>query len=483
MSEGPLTGDLARFSELLVSRVGLTGLDASTRLDRVLADRMRATACKTAEAYFALLLAPETADQEMFELAEQLTVGETYFFRNPEQFQALKEVVLPALARRPAPHRPVRMLSAGCSSGEEAYTLAMVAQESGLLRSGVRIEGIDLNGLALAKARRACYAPWSLRGVSPEITARYFRERRGDFVLAPAIREMVSFSLGNLMQLDRTTEPGAYDVIFCRNVLIYFSADAIRRQLESLARALSPGGYLFLGHAETTRLADTCFQVEQSHGTFYYRKQDPQSLRSSYARSAVTIPASPLPARPKPVARPVAIRPRTEAPAPQPGLARAYELFASERFVEAEAILRNLPPTVAEAQEALLLLGAVLLNTGRGEAVETVCRRALANDEFSAGAHYLRALYYEQAGELASAIKDYEAASYLEPGFSLPHLRLGLLAKRRGEHEQGRRALTQALALLPNENDARLALFGGGFGRTALEQLCRSELAREGRAL
>ncbi|MNX78954.1 putative biofilm formation methyltransferase WspC [compost metagenome] len=302
-------------------------------------------------------------------------------------------------------------------------------------------------------------------------------------MLSPAIREMVSFSLGNLMQLDRTTEPGAYDVIFCRNVLIYFSADAIRRLLESLARALSPGGYLFLGHAETTRLANSSFRVEQTHGTFYYRKAETRALSPQPIRTAASLAASPLPARTKPLARPLAIRARTEPSAPQAGIARAYELFAAERFVEAEAVLRGLPPTVAEGQEALLLLGAVLLNTGRSEAVETVCRRALANDEFSAGAHYLRALYYEQAGELASAIKDYEAASYLDPGFSLPYLRLGLLAKRKGDHERGRRALTHALALLPSETDARLALFGGGFGRTALEQLCRSELAREGRAL
>lgn len=473
---GLLADDLARFSQLLCERVGISGLDASGELDQVLADRMRATACRTSDAYFELLMAPETTDQEMCQLAEQLTVGETYFFRYPEQFQALTEVVLPALAQRVMPLRPVRMLSAGCASGEEAYTLAMAAREFGLDRMGrgVRIEGVDINGLFLAKARRARYSAWSLRGVSPAICDRYFREQRGAFALHPALREMVTFEQGNLMQLERVTQPEAYDVIFCRNVLIYFSVEAIQRLLSALARSLAPGGYLFLGHAETARLAESCFALEHSHDTYYYRKQE---VTPASARAA--LPVTSLAGRriPGPSAE---ARELTLEPLSPRGLDEARALFIGERFVEAEAVLRGLAPREAESPEALLLLGAVLLNSGRGPAVEAVCRRALASDEFSAGAHYLLALYYDQAGEFGLAVKGYEAAAYLDSRFSLPHLRLGLLAKRGGDRGQARRALAQALALLPAEDDARLALFGGGFGRAALEQLCRAELGRDG---
>lgn len=471
----PLADDVARFSEFLTHRVGLTGFDASVQLDQLLAERMRATASATADAYFRLLLAAETADQEMCQLAEQLTVGETYFFRYPEQFRVLAEVALPDLAGRVGASRPLRMLSAGCASGEEAYTLAMVAREAGLERQGlgVRIEGVDINGLYLAKARRGHYSDWSLRGVLPAIRDRYFKEQRGGIGLNAGLREMVTFSQANLMQLDRATDPAAYDVIFCRNVLIYFSADATRHVLRHLERALAPGGYLFLGHAESARLAAGSLVLEQSHNTFFYRKAEARPERAPVPARAPAAPTRDRSAALSPSRVPTQPLPAAAAP----DLGQARSLFVAERFAEAEAVLRELVELEAQQLEALLMRGLALLNIGRAKDAEGVCRRALALDEFSAGAQYLLALYYEQAGETRMALKSYEAASYLDAGFALPHLRIGLLAKRAGDQGRARRALSHALGLLPAEDDDRLVLFCGGFGRAALEQLCRSELA------
>jgi chemotaxis protein methyltransferase CheR len=156
------------------------------------------------------------------------------------------------------------------------------------------------------------------------------------------------------------------------------------------------------------------------------------------------------------------------------------QLIREERFTDALAALHGLPQSVAPDPEALLLRAVVLTNAGRFREAEDACRELLAVDALSAGANYLSALCRERAGDLAGAINRDQTASYLAPAFAMPRVHLGLLERRSGRMDRARAELRQALALLPAEDESRILLFGGGFGRDALIVLCRAELRRCG---
>jgi len=181
------------------------------------------------------------------------------------------------------------------------------------------------------------------------------------------------------------------------------------------------------------------------------------------------------PARPSPVAA----KPRSVSP-PRSDLALVLELMRNERFAEAIRHLRALPEQARMDPDALLLLAVLLTNQGELADAEQTCRRLLALDEMHAGAHYLMALCREHASDLAGAKEHDQSAIYLDPGFAMPHLHLGLLAKRSGEPVVARRELSHAQLLLTREDASRLLLFGGGFSREALTRLCRAELSSLG---
>jgi chemotaxis protein methyltransferase CheR len=175
------------------------------------------------------------------------------------------------------------------------------------------------------------------------------------------------------------------------------------------------------------------------------------------------------------------------APAPRPlgpvpravpswDLGRAHELLRQERFTEAIETMQRLPPESDRDPDVLLLHAALQTHRGQLADAEDACQRLLAVDELSAGAHYLLALCREGARDRPNAVYHDQVATYLDPGFAMPHLHLGLLARREGDHVTAQRELGQALLLLQGEDSARLLLFGGGFGRDTLLALCRTEL-------
>ena len=243
-----------------------------------LAGRVAALDLGSFEEYFNHLRFGPGREQELERLAVHLTNNETYFYREVPQLQVFGGPILKAIKERKAKagERTLRLLSAGCSSGEEAYTLAMVVYDSGQFfwSWDVRVVGMDVDPSALEKARRATYHRNSFRTIPPAVVERHFAQGPGGLTVKDAIRRMVSFRPGNLV------EPAAYeglaplDAIFCRNVLIYFSDAMIRKVADLFEAALAPGGYLFLGHAESlSRITDRFIPV-RFQGAMAYRKPD-----------------------------------------------------------------------------------------------------------------------------------------------------------------------------------------------------------------
>lgn len=228
--------------------------------------------------YFHLKFHPDR-ESEWERLIPHLTNNESYFFRETGQLDALRDEVL-TIARAEAERagrRDVRILSAGCAAGEEAYTLAIVARESGLFPAPwrVRITGIDLDPAALARARAARYTENAFRRLDSRVRERYFTRVGGsEWELEPEIRSMVEFARANLVDPGWPRALPPQDIVFCRNVLIYFDAETTRAAVDGLYRALRPGGWLFLGHAESVSRIPTPLKPERRPGAIFYRRPE-----------------------------------------------------------------------------------------------------------------------------------------------------------------------------------------------------------------
>ena len=469
-------------------------------LREVLDARMRASGCVELDAYLARV---RSVNAELAEIARRTTVTETYFLRDANQFLAFEALA----SERTSAGKPLRLLSAGCSSGEEAYSLAisLLWVLPDLRQAGVSITGVDINPDALEKARRGRYSAWSLRGVPDDFAARYLRRDGKEYVIESALREAVRFEPGNLARPElEFWRPDSFDVIFCRNVLMYFVPEVARGVVARLAGALAPDGHLFLGHAENLRGLSSDFHLVHSHGTFYYRRRAAGASVPSHELESDRVEprarVEPAPELSDDWHRVIAdassriegltrardqsgVEPQ-EAPRSLAGsghLGPALLLLGQDRFRDALAIL---PAPPAEADTDALLLRAVLL-LGNGEAAEAerVCASLLGVDDLNAGAHYVLSLCRDHAGDTDGAVEHAQVAAYLDPEFAMPHLQLGLLARRAGKLGPARRELGLALELLAREDASRVVLFGGGFRRHALIQLCRAEISQcEGRA-
>jgi chemotaxis protein methyltransferase CheR len=499
----PPLADRATLERLRAAVAGLLGLqfdDARLELlAGVAADRLPALGLASLEQY-ARRLETGADREEIRALAERLTVGETYFFRNGNDLEAFVGVVLPDRLRARAATRRLRVLSAGCSSGEEPYTLAMLlVGRPELAGWDVAVRGVDVNPAAIRRAAAARYGPWSLRQTPADARERFFRAHGRELVVNDDVRALVSFEERNLVEPDpRLWARGVWDVVFCRNVLMYLAPERTREVVARIAASLAPGGFLFLGHAETLRGQSAEFHLRHSHETFYYQLREGGDAELAVGAAA---PPGPPPELSAPagdgdwveaIARASdriaalgvgpAPAPAAIAPRPEPaggGLVRALDLLRLERFSEA---LRALGPAEAahEDVDALLLRAVLLASSGDPAGAERICARVLAADELNAEAHYVKALCREHAGDRAAASDHDHYALYLDPSFAMPRLHLGLMARRAGDEEGARRELSRALALLAGEDGSRILLLGGGFGRDALLALCRAELRAAG---
>jgi chemotaxis protein methyltransferase CheR len=445
----------------------------------------------------------EAPRDEVRALAPALTVAETYFCRNSQQFRALRELALPERWQAQAGIRRLRVLSAGCASGEEAYSIAIAIREVlGEAAREVSIDAVDLNPSVLERARRARYNSWALRETSPEMQNRWFQgDGHGGFILDPSIRDMVRFEEANLNDQDaKLWFADTYDIVFCRNVLMYFAPVAMQAVVKRLAGLLSPGGFLFLGHAETLRGVSQDFHLCHSHDTFYYRVKDPLHGNCTSASeplaedgvtpSSVSARTTPGPGRQcadswsdviqKATARVRSLVPSGSSPTVSPScgaaLPLAMDLLREEHYDEALAMIQALPADSVSDPDVQLLHAVLLTHRLRLDEAEAMCHALLADDELNAGAYYLLALCRERAGDRDRAIEHARYAIYLDPAFAMPRLHLGLLARRNHDLELARRELAQAHILLQREDASRLLLFGGGFNRETLLTLCRSEL-------
>jgi chemotaxis protein methyltransferase CheR len=236
--------------------------------------RVEALRFDSFERYYLYLCYADHDGEELQRAIDALAVHETYFFREKRALQAFGQEILPLLERSNSDLRSLRIWSAGCSTGEEAYTLAMLVLESGLFVDwDVKIIGSDISPRVIAKATLGRYPRTAFRTMERRLRARYFkRQADGSWQVIPELRRMVTFNRVNLIAEGSDESLGDFDVIFCRNVLIYFDQRARQRAISTLHRALRDGGYLVLGAAESLMASDTPFKLVRLQNDFVYQK-------------------------------------------------------------------------------------------------------------------------------------------------------------------------------------------------------------------
>ncbi len=356
-----------------------------------LARGIRATAAELgfadAEECARTLMSPDAHKAHVALLLARLTVGETYFFREAKVFEVLEKVALPELIRaRRSTGKRLAIWSAGCCTGEEPYSIAIAIERAlpDLAEWDVTILGTDINAEFLRKAREGIYGEWSFRGVPDAIRKRYFLPRdAGRFEVVPRIRRLVRFECANLVEDINPT--CAMDVVFCRNVLMYFSTGQVKNVAARLHRALAADGWLFPGSSEISRQWFSQFTSAHAEGAMVYRK---------------SAPAAP------------ALAPPPAAAPPPPELAR--QPASEDRLADALA----------------------------------ACDRAIAGDKLTPAHHFLRGLLLEEQGAFAEAAAALRRALYLDPKFVLAHFALGNLLRREGRAHEAARCSENTRAIL-----------------------------------
>jgi chemotaxis protein methyltransferase CheR len=273
----PMTdGEYRMMSQLLRDHCGLHfGPDSRFVLERRLGRRLRELELTSYSAYHYMLRHASAGQAELALLIDELTTNETYFLRERGQLRALFTEIIPELqhCRSETGRAPIAIWSAGCSSGEEPYSLAILAREAGLVPGvDVRVYASDISRRMLRKAREGRYRAASFRETERTLRDKYFTEKDGLWELADAIKQDVDFIHLNLMDRSKIALLGSMDVILCRNVIIYFDLERKREVIQTFFEKLRPGGHLLLGHSESLINLSSSFELRHLQNDLVYRR-------------------------------------------------------------------------------------------------------------------------------------------------------------------------------------------------------------------
>ncbi len=460
--------DHERFTQLLLERCGMQFSEARrTELTAGVHQAFAASMCASLDDYYELLHDPQSGAVEMDRLINAVTVGETHFFRNRPQFDALYQHVLPEIIERNRATRTMRIWSAGCASGEEPYSIAILLSQllPDLADWKISILGTDINNEALTRARRAVYGEWAFREARARRWRPHYFEQDGKFYrLTAEIRRMVKFARLNLVE---DSYPGAktnteqLDLILCRNVTIYFSETVTQKVINRFYDALVEGGWLVVGHAEPSLSIYRRYETYNFPDAILYRRGVPAE-----AVKPAPVQTSPLPAD----RATSAVPPDTAAETPTDPIEQARRSLEIGHAEEARDLLQPLLHARSGDASVCLLVGQVYANLGRWEDAEAWCLRATFLDRLSADAYYTLALVFQHQGRLDEAIDAMKKVVYLNRNSVLGHFGLANLYGDKRQWGQAQKSLTNAYRLLNARRDDEVLPGSGGVTVKSLRQ-------------
>jgi chemotaxis protein methyltransferase CheR len=441
--------ELSRLNELVARHMGLHfPRERWPDLERGLCAAAEECGCHhDVEGYLQRLLSPVWTQDQMEILAAHLTIGETYFFREKRSLEILQERIVPELMRAHASRgRQIRIWSAGCATGEEPYSIAIVLSQlmAGLKHWDVEILATDINTKSLHKASEGIYSSWSFRGTPPWVRRTCFETAANDrCAIHSAFKKMVRFAALNLT--DDHYAPlsdcaGGLDVIFCRNVLMYFTPMGMRKVIRQRYRYLAPDGWLIVSPTETSHELFFEFTTVNLGDVTLYRKS-PASMDAPLALPVGDVVSSSI------------ALPESTVQATVPLRTYDCEITQESKDKEADSVSAGLPVDVPLSQngrdaQAMFLLARTYADQGKLAEGLAWCDKAIAADKMAARAHYLRATILQEQSSIAEAIIALKHAVYAEPQFVLGHFALGNLTLKHGRHKESQKHFENVLLLL-----------------------------------
>ena len=465
---------LSDFNEFLAVQIGLN-FSGNRRSDllRAMPAVSKELGFNDVESCIRSMMPSRLSRRQVEILSSHLTVGETYFFREKQSFDILEREILPRLiASRRTNRRRIRIWSAGCASGEEPYSIAISLSRviPDLKDWNITILATDINPHFISMAEQGVYTKWSLRGTSPDISKKYFTEiAKRRYRIHPRFKEMVDFSYLNLSQdvypsLDNNTN--AMDIIFCRNVLMYFTEERWNEVIQRFYHTLVNGGWLIVSPAEVSNM----LYQQYAHVIFpemtIYKKDSAKAIaKATYLPTISTEPRSKLPDLVIPTPKPKGLERKPPPPRkvhhpssvkqPEDAYNDALTLYDQGRYLEAAEELVSLlaekksnRKKVPPDGDVIALMTRAYANLGKLDEALTWCEKGIAGDKMVPKLHYLRATILQEKELVEEALISLRRAVYLDPDFILAYFMLGNLTQRKGKLRESKKHFANAILLL-----------------------------------
>ena len=425
--------ELQLFQEFLSRESGLYfNKDKSQNLQYSLLERMQRLGINSYQGYYDLLLNRPLGKSETDELFSLVTIPETHFFRNPAQFEVLREVVLPEIISRKGPDRSLRIWSAGCSRGDEPYSIAMVVREAlpDYQSWQVSILATDINRKAISFAQKAIYPQRCMHNLPEGYLERYFKKDGKDYILNEEVKSLVNFTCHNLAKGLYPLEDA--DIIFCRNVIIYFAQDIIKRVIDNFHHCLKLGGYLFLGHSEILWQISDKFKTVEFPRTFIYQKSP--SVVKEEVRPFIGVPEIKL-----------------------------------EEFIDAKEPDKAI--VHADFQRA-----TELANQGSYQEAGEQLKRIIRQDNLHVEAYYLLAVLAYRTGDLKEAEEQFRKVIYIDHNIELAYFNLGEIYISQKKYSKAIREFNNVIRLLEKKPMHEEVRFSEDFTVEILLMTCKNNL-------
>jgi len=418
--------------------------DLAARIQR----RLQALGFHDCAAYLGVLRDPQKGRAELDEMIAEVTIGETYFFRHSEHFDALRDIVLPDLIARNQEKRSLRIWCAGCADGPEAYSIAILLRRHlphKLIDWDVSILATDINRYSLARAREGKFSEWAFRATPDELKQECFTADGAGWRIAPRHKEWISFEHYNLIS-DPVCAPVTrftpIDLIVCRNVMIYFDADMTQQMVQRFHGCLGEGGWLLVGPTEPNLKTFKAFSTVNAPGVTLYQKtvMPARGADTRVCRVETRLDGP----------RPPATAPAKRAPVPHPAPSPLPE------------------PTLEQAR--------ALADRGDWLTAVEICDRLLKKDSLNWQTQFYHALVLDHMGRRDEAEASLRKAIYLERQSALPHYYLGLLLQSKGNARQAARSFENAIQLLEARADAESFAEADGITVAEMRKLAQMHL-------
>ena len=457
-----------RLKRHLIASTGLSFYaDRDDELADLIADRLAALRVANCTRYEDFLTSGVGREAEMEVLIGKLTIGETSFFRDPEQFAAIRDIVLPDILERKQQSKQLRIWSAGCAAGAEPYSLAiMLARDLADRIEGwqVDIRATDLNRSFLAKAVEGNFRAWALCSISDEIRRECFTTEGSTWTIHVRYKRWISFQYMNLVDskfLPPLTPGTHFDLILCRNVIIYFTTKINHRLSEQIWDSLEFGGWLLVGSSEHHPQSCTAFRGINAAGTKLYQKTSDPVSALEVARLEAPSPAADAP-------RSLPAPPPT--PMPAPVLGSAAHVLASS--VVCGPAIRNSAVSDRTGEEVL----RQLVDCGDWQGSAECSQSLLAEDKWNPAVYLYQALAFEKLGSSNASERSLRQAIYVDRMFAMAHYHLALALKRDCQMLAAARSFDNVIRILAEEAAEMPVMAGAEVTVTELRDLAGMQL-------